>query len=110
MAAAVREWFKDKGNKKIFDRLLELVRIEKVRVEKGGTFAGKTFVLTGTLPTLSRDEASDMIRAAGGKTSSSVSAKTDYLLAGENAGEKLEKANELGIKVIDEEEFRNMLG
>jgi DNA ligase (NAD+) len=110
VAFAVVEWFKDRENKKIYEHLLKEVKIEKVRVERGGKFAGLTFVLTGTLPRLSRDEASDMIRAAGGKTSGSVSAKTDYVLAGDSAGEKLDKAKELGVKVITEEEFRNMLG
>lgn len=72
-------------------------------------FAGKTFVLTGTLPTLDRRTASTMIEQAGGKTSGSVSKKTDYVLAGENAGSKLEKAQDLGISIIDEETFLQML-
>jgi DNA ligase (NAD+) len=72
-------------------------------------FAGKTFVLTGTLPTLTRDEAAAMIEAAGGKVSGSVSKKTSYVLAGEEAGSKLEKAQQLGVPVLDEAEFRRML-
>ena len=68
-------------------------------------FMGKTFVLTGTLSRFTRDEASRIIENFGGKTSSSVSKKTSYVLAGENAGSKLDKANALGIPVIDEEEF-----
>lgn len=72
-------------------------------------FEGKTFVLTGTLPTLKRDEAKKMIESFGGKASSSVSKKTDYVLAGEEAGSKLTKAEELGITIISEEEFLNML-
>ena len=72
-------------------------------------FAGMTFVLTGTLPTLTRDEASAMIVARGGKASSSVSKKTSIVLAGESAGSKLDKANALGVRVIDEAEFRRML-
>jgi DNA ligase (NAD+) len=111
IAESIREWFKDKENKKIFDHLLKEVQIEKIQAEKkGGKLINKTFVLTGTLPTLSRDEAGDMIRAAGGKVSSSVSTKTDYVLAGENAGEKLDKANELGVRVISEEDFKKLIG
>jgi DNA ligase (NAD+) len=73
------------------------------------SFAGKTFVLTGTLPTLSRDDASTMIREAGGNVSGSVSKSTDYVLAGESAGSKLDKARELGVRVISEKEFMAIL-
>lgn len=72
-------------------------------------FSGMTFVLTGTLPTLSRDEASDMIRKAGGKVSGSVSKKTSYVLAGEAAGSKLVKAQALSVPIISEEQFMVML-
>ena len=72
-------------------------------------FEGKTFVLTGTLTDFSREQASEIIEKFGGKTSSSVSKKTDYVLAGEDAGSKLRKAQDLGIKVISEEEFKNMI-
>lgn len=72
-------------------------------------FDGLTFVLTGTLPTYSRPEASEIIAGFGGKTSGSVSKKTDYVLAGEEAGSKLDKALQLGVKVIDEDEFRKMI-
>ena len=72
-------------------------------------FAGKTFVLTGTLPTLTRNEASAIIESFGGKTASSVSKKTDFVLAGEEAGSKLDKANKLGVTVISEEEFNEMI-
>ncbi len=71
--------------------------------------AGKTFVLTGTLPTLKRDEAKDLIEAAGGKVSGSVSKKTDYVVAGEEAGSKLDKAIELGVAVIDEAQLKELL-
>ena len=70
---------------------------------------GLTFVLTGTLPTLSRDEASDIIRKAGGKVSGSVSKKTRYVLAGESAGSKLAKAESLGVNIIDEPELFKMI-
>ena len=109
VAAAVREWFKDKENKKIFDNLLKEVSIAREKAESKGVFTGKTFVLTGTLPTLSRDEAGDMIRAQGGKVSGSVSKNTDYVLAGESAGEKLDKAKELGVKIISEEDLKSLL-
>ena len=69
---------------------------------------GTTFALTGTLPTLTREEATAKIEAAGGKVSGSVSKKTDFVLAGEEAGSKLEKAKELGVKILNEAEFLKM--
>jgi DNA ligase (NAD+) len=72
--------------------------------------AGKTIVLTGTLPTLSRDEAKDLLEAAGAKVAGSVSKKTDYVIAGAEAGSKLDKALELGVKVLDEDGLRSLLG
>jgi DNA ligase (NAD+) len=75
-----------------------------------GPLAGKTLVLTGTLEGITREEATERIHAAGGKTSSSVSKKTDYVLAGEKAGSKLKKARELGVRIISEVEFRDLIG
>ena len=86
------------------------VNFECLERATGNIFEGKTFVLTGTLPTLTRSEASKLIEDNGGKTSSSVSKKTDYVLAGSEAGSKLDKAQALGINIIDEEQFKNMLG
>ena len=74
-----------------------------------GPLAGKTFVLTGTLPSLTRDEASEMIVSAGGKVSSAVSKKTSYVVAGDDAGSKLDKAKELGVAVIDEAGLMELL-
>ena len=76
----------------------------------GSALEGLTFVITGTLPTLGRKEATELIEANGGKVTGSVSKKTDYLLAGEEAGSKLDKANSLGIKVISEEELYQLIG
>ena len=78
--------------------------------EAGGLLSGKSFVLTGTLPTLKRDEAQAMIEAAGGKVSGSVSKKTDYVVAGDAAGSKLDKANRLGVAVLDEQALLVLLG
>jgi DNA ligase (NAD+) len=80
------------------------------RVAASGVLSGKIFVLTGTLPSLSREQAAAKIEAAGGKISSSVSKKTHFVLAGAEAGSKLAKAHELGVAVIDETEFNRMLG
>ena len=85
------------------------VKMEYQSTLKDNRFEGKVFVLTGTLPTLKRDEAKKLIESFGGKASSSVSKKTDYVLAGEEAGSKLTKAQELGIAILTEEEFLNML-
>jgi DNA ligase (NAD+) len=83
---------------------------EEAPVVRGDSvFSGKTVVLTGTLPTLSRDEAAKLLEANGAKISGSVSKKTDYVLAGENAGSKLTKAESLGVAVISEEEMLEML-
>ena len=113
VARSIVDWFKDKENKKVFDNLLSHVRIEtplSKNLEASSKLLGKTFVLTGTLSSMSREEAKEKIRTQGGEISSSVSSKTDYVVAGENAGEKLAKAEELGVSVLDEENFLNMLG
>lgn len=111
MAQSVVDFFSHKESIKLIERLKEYgVNTVSKKETKGNIFEGKTFVLTGTLPTLSRKEASEIIEQFGGKTSSSVSKKTDYVLAGEDAGSKLKKANDLGVTVITEEEFRNMIG
>lgn len=109
MAKSIYDFFHDEKNLKEIKRLLSTgIHFEKV-VEKKGPFSGKTFVLTGTLPTYSRQEATKMIEEAGGSVSSAVSRNTDYLLAGSDPGSKLKKAKELGIKIIDEDEFKKLL-
>ncbi len=104
------EFFASDEAKDLRNRLGDAgVLFEAVKAPASDTLAGLTFVLTGTLPTLSRDEASEMIKAQGGKVSGSVSKKTSYVVAGEAAGSKLTKANELGIPVIDEAALLAML-
>ena len=111
MARGVVDFFKRPETRYIIDRLASAgVVITEKTVEKTNEFEGLTFVLTGTLENMTRDEASEMIKARGGKTSSSVSKKTDYVLAGEEAGSKLTKAQALGVKIINKEEFLIMCG
>ena len=87
-----------------------LAEIEKKAAPKEAqTLTGKTFVLTGTLPNMTREEATALIEARGGRVTSSVSKKTDFVLAGTEPGSKLEKANQLGVEVIDEDGFKTML-
>src|SRR5262249_24464996 len=110
VAAAIHEFFAEPKNRDLVDRLRKagLTFTGKKR-ERGTKLAGKTFVLTGTLPNLTRDEAKKLIEDAGGKVSGSVSNKTDYVVAGADAGSKLDKARELGVRVIDEEELKVLL-
>ena len=109
-ATALVEFFASAENKLLLDRLCELgVKTDAVGDERGELFTGLTFVLTGTLPTMTRDEASEIIKKNGGKVSGSVSKKTSYVLAGEEAGSKLTKAKDLGVKIIDESAFFRML-
>ncbi len=110
-ANSIADFFSLEKNKLLLSRLRAHGLNTQCKIEKAGSlFEGMTFVLTGTLPTLSRSEASDMIEKQGGKCSGSVSKKTSIVLAGEDAGSKLTKAKELGIRIIDEEEFFKMLG
>lgn len=111
IAASIVRFFAQEQNKDIVEQLRNFgVNFVCKEEKQSGSFDGKVFVLTGTLPTMTRSEASKLIEDNGGKVSSSVSRKTDFVLAGEDAGSKLDKANALGIAVIDEEEFKNMLG
>lgn len=111
VAKSIITFFSDPLNKEVVEQLIAAgvhwpVTDSSV---KDHVFAGKTFVLTGTLPGLSREQATALIEAAGGKVQSSVSKKTSFVLAGEEAGSKLTKAQELGVRIISEEEFRKML-
>jgi DNA ligase (NAD+) len=115
-SASVLNFFASDNGKKILKRLHDLGinpagdRSATAAAVSQKTLTGKTFVLTGTLPTLSRDDASALIREAGGNVSGSVSKNTSYLLAGEEAGSKLEKARQLNIPILSEEEFLKMIG
>jgi DNA ligase (NAD+) len=109
-AKNITDWFRNQQSQHLLRRLRAagvnmISRLEK----KGELFSGMTFVLTGTLSTYTRDEAGELIRKLGGSVSSSVSKKTTYVLAGEEAGSKLQKAESLGVPVITETEFENML-
>ena len=110
MAQSVYNAFHEEHMIELIKRLKECginTKYEKIQIDD--RFAGKTFVLTGTLPTLKRSEAKALIEKYGGKASGSVSKKTDYVLAGEEAGSKLDKAQQLGIKIITEEQFKDMI-
>ena len=110
MAESVVEFFSSDSTKELIAKLKEAgVNMKSTNVVEDTRFSGMTFVLTGTLPTLKRAEASKIIESFGGKTSSSVSKKTTYVLAGEEAGSKLDKANKLGVQIISEEEFKEMI-
>ena len=110
LAKSAAEFFSLSDTKKMIESLkAKGLNMKSLKRVEDGRFKGLTFVLTGTLPTLKRSEAGEIIESFGGKTSSSVSKKTDYVLAGEEAGSKLTKAESLGIKIITEEEFLEMI-
>jgi DNA ligase (NAD+) len=113
IAQSLTQWFGNPQNRELLERLrsagLNFQSDSYMAKAAPGHLAGKTFVLTGTLPTLKRDEAAAKIEAAGGKVSSSVSKKTDYVVAGEEAGSKLEKAQQLGIRILNEAELLALL-
>ncbi len=111
MAESLIHYFSEEKSQELIQRLKnEGVRMDYESQQTGDSFSGKTFVLTGTLPTLKRSEAQAMIEQNGGKVSGSVSKKTDFVVAGEEAGSKLDKANALGVTVITEEELLGMIG
>lgn len=110
IAQSIYDFFREERNVKMIEELKELGvnPVSKVK-PKSDKLAGKTFVLTGTLQNMTRDEASAIIKSHGGKTSSSVSKKTSYVLAGENAGSKLDKAQNLGVIILTEDDFLEMI-
>lgn len=110
MAQSVYDTLREEHMVSLIGRLTALgLNTDYEKVQSSSVFYGMTFVLTGTLPTMTRDEAKAIIEANGGKTSSSVSKKTSVVLAGEDAGSKLTKAQQLGVRIIDEAEFKNMI-
>jgi DNA ligase (NAD+) len=113
VAESIHTFFQQPHNREVVEQL----RACGVTWEEGEPaarapkpLAGKTIVLTGTLPTFSRDEVKDLLEAAGAKVAGSVSKKTDYVIAGAEAGSKLDKARELGVPVLDEDGLRSLLG
>jgi DNA ligase (NAD+) len=111
VAQSVFEWFRDAENKKLVAQLLEHVAVLPVeKVTKNLPLINQTFVLTGTLTSLSRDAAKQLIKDAGGKVAGSVSKLTTYVVAGDEVGSKLDKAQALGVKILTEKEFLALLG
>ena len=109
-ARSIREWFDSEQSQHQIRLLREAgVSFESTETVLDERFRGQTFVLPGTLPTYTRDQAAAIIESFGGKVSGSVSKKTSYVLAGEAAGSKLTKAQDLGVKIIDEDEFKEMI-
>ncbi len=112
VAESIFQFFREPHNRELVERLRAagLQFTHATRRPKAGPLAGMTFVLTGTLPTLSRDDAKELIEAAGGKVSGAVSKKTSYVVAGEDAGSKLDKAQELEIEIWDEARLLKVTG
>jgi DNA ligase (NAD+) len=110
VARSVSSWFKDANHSKELDALLSHVKVESSASEKGSMLRGKSFVFTGSLPTLTREEAEELVRENGGTVSSSVSKKTSYVVVGSDPGTKADRANELGVATLTEPEFRKLLG
>ena len=113
IAATVHDWFSSDYGRQVVESLRDRgVSLEALPADitpQTGPLAGKTVVVTGTLVSFTRDEAAEAIRLAGGRSATSVSKKTDYVLAGSEAGSKLEKAQQLGVRILSEEEFVALL-
>jgi len=111
VSQSIRQFFHERRNRELVERLRQagLTFEHAIKKKAVGKLAGKVFVLTGTLPTLTREDAKERIEAAGGKVTGSVSKKTDYVVAGEDPGSKLDKANSLGVPVLGEPELLALL-
>jgi len=110
VAASVHQFFRDKKNKESIELLKKAgVKVIESKVKEKGKLSGKTFIFTGALKTLGRDEARNLVESLGGMTTSSVSKKVDYVVVGEDPGSKFDKAKELGIKTLTEEEFKKLI-
>jgi DNA ligase (NAD+) len=112
VAESIANFMREKHNREVVERLAKHLRLKEGEPAKAGAgpFTGKIVVLTGTLAAMSRDDAKERIEALGGKVTGSVSKKTDYVVAGEEAGSKLDRARELGVEVLDEEKFLKLVG
>ncbi|MEO0232729.1 MAG: NAD-dependent DNA ligase LigA [candidate division WOR-3 bacterium] len=110
MAESVVKFFREERNRKVIEKLINAgIKFEEVKVSKENPFYGKTFVFTGTLKNFTREEAQRIVEDFGGRAAGSISKKVDYLVVGEEPGSKLQKAKELGVKTINEEEFLKMI-
>lgn len=110
VSASVVQFFKDKKNRESIERLKKVgIKLIEPKAKEKGKLSGKTFLFTGTLKSMGRDEARNLVESMGGITASSVSKKADFVVVGEDPGSKLDKARELGIKVLSEEEFKKMI-
>ena len=109
VARAIVDWFKNLENQRVLEELLKHVSVQTETQKRGGSLSGKTFVLTGSLASMGREEAGRRIREEGGSVTSSVSKSTDYVVAGDKSGSKLAKAQELGIRILNEQEFVDLL-
>jgi DNA ligase (NAD+) len=111
LAKSIYEYFRDANNIKIIEKLITAgVNPKQKQTKQSDKLAGKTFVVTGTLENFSRSQIEQAIKENGGKVSSSVSKKTDFVLAGAEAGSKLDNAQQLGVKIINEQQFLKLIG
>jgi DNA ligase (NAD+) len=110
IAQSIVDFFRNEENRKLIQELKELGVKTEAEKPKEGPLSGKTFVFTGTLSAFTREEARRLVESLGGRVASSVSRKVDYVVVGADPGEKLRKAQELGITILTEEEFRKLVG